>query len=121
MWTAVGSALAAFGAYWLLPDRAWLLLPAVALGLLKARFILRRAADATSGRIRERGDGRCIGGFLSVRSWLFVILMAVMGRLLRSAPIPRAVVGFLYVAVGVALLVACGRLWGALREVKHEL
>lgn len=113
MWTAVGSGLLGFGAAWLFPDRLWLLVPALLLGLAKARFALRPAADRAVARILERGDGRCIGGFLSARSWIFVIAMAAAGRFLRSAPVSRAVVGFVYAAVGTALLLASARLWRA--------
>ena len=31
-------------------------------------------------RIRSRGNDRCLGGFLSLRSWGFVILMIAAGR-----------------------------------------
>ena len=113
MWTAVGAILGAVGGVWLAPQHPWLIAPAALLGLLKARFALRPAAIRAIARIRERGDGRCVGGFLSVRSWLFVILMAAAGRLLRTAPVPRTVVGFLYVAVGVGLLVASIGIWRA--------
>ena len=122
MWTAVGGALAAFGSVWLLSGGApWLIAPASILGLAKAHFALRPASVRTIARIRERGDGRCVGGFLSARSWLFVIAMAAAGRLLRSTPVPRAVVGFLYVAVGVGLLLASARLWRAWFLAKKDL
>jgi uncharacterized membrane protein len=117
MWTVVGALLLLFGVKWTLRGQialAWLLLAvAVAAGALKARFLLRRAAGRTIERIRTRGDGRCVGGFLSIRSWAFVALMAGAGRLLRGALLPRAVVGLIYVAVGTALLLASRRLWQA--------
>jgi hypothetical protein len=117
MWTVVGAVLVLLGVKWTLNGKMplrWLLLAAaVVAGGLKARFVLRRAADRMIERIETRGDGRCIGGFLSIRSWAFVALMAGAGRLLRGELLPRAVVGLIYVAVGTALLLAGRRLWHA--------
>ena len=117
MWSVVGTLLLAFGMDWTLVSlgaRAWL---AAALGLLvgqlKAHFVLRHAAARMIARIEARGDGRCIGGFLSPRTWGFVGLMMVGGYELRHGPAPHMVVGFLYVAVGAALLSASRCFWGA--------
>ena len=82
-------------------------------GLLKARFVLRRAAGRTVERIQARGDGYCLGGFLSWQSWLLVVLMVAVGRSLRGGVLPRTITGFLYAAVGTALLVAAHQIWHA--------
>ncbi|UCC31617.1 MAG: hypothetical protein JSU86_04930 [Phycisphaerales bacterium] len=115
MWTAVGAVLLFFGVRWLSGGETlyvWLLLVvAVLAGLLKASLVLKPAADRISKRIRIRGDRRCIGGFLSVRTWAFVVFMIVAGRTLRGGLLPRTVVGFVFVAVGTALLLASLRLW----------
>lgn len=117
MWSVVGAALLVFGARWTITaevSHAWLLLGiAAGVGALKARFVLDRTVAGMIERIRRRGDGRCIGGFLSVRSWAFVVLMVVTGRLLRGTLLSRALAGFIYTAVGVALLLAARRLWYA--------
>lgn len=90
-----------------------MLIAAVVLGLLKARFVLRRAARRTIQHITSRGDGRCLGGFLSWKTWLLVIAMIALGRLLRSelVPIPLAWIGLLYAAVGVAMIAGSIPLW----------
>ncbi|HQL55683.1 MAG TPA: hypothetical protein PLQ87_13315 [Phycisphaerae bacterium] len=115
LWSVVGALLAFFGGRWLLassaPYGALLLLPAVVIGLLKARFVLDRTAARIVTRIRARGDGRCVGGFLSLPTWGFVALMSLFGYLLRHSHVPRMIVGFIYVAIGVALLVASRRIW----------
>ena len=105
------------GVRWLLAWRStyvWLVAPvAVTVGLLKGRVVLERSAVRIIERIRERGDDRCVGGFLSPKTWLLVLLMMVSGRVLRAALLPTPMVGFLYAAIGVALLWASRRLWGA--------
>ncbi len=124
MWTTVGGLLAYFGARWLWHNSGVVVRvlfgAAVAAGILKSRFVLERTANRTIERIRTRGDGRCIGGFLSVRSWAFVALMMGVGRALRASPTPRTVLGFVYVAVGLALLLASRRLWLAWREQRRK-
>jgi hypothetical protein len=120
-WTVVGCLLAFYGARWLsvggnLTTCALAGIAAVG-GLLKARYVLVPAAGRIVARIRERGDGRCIGGFLSWKTWCLVVVMALAGRFLRGGLLPEALVGFLYVAVGIALLRASFRLWRSwLRE-----
>jgi hypothetical protein len=120
LWTVVGGMLLLFGMRWSIRAAipyVWLLLAlAIAAGVFKALFVLECTARRTIDRIRERGDGRCIGGFLSIRTWLFVGLMMLVGYLLRHSALPRAIVGLIYTAVGTALLVAARRLWGAWYE-----
>lgn len=117
MWSVVGTLLLLFGLRWAigaaLPYGGVLLACALFAGLLKGHFILRRAARRTIARIESRGDGRCIGGFLSAPTWGFVVLMMLLGYWLRHGLLPRAIVGLVYVAVGVALASASRRLWGA--------
>jgi hypothetical protein len=117
MWTVVGGTLAFFGVRWALAGRMahpWLLAVAAAcVGAAKSRFVLDRAAGRVVERIRQRGDGRCLGGFLSLRSWALVILMMVCGRLMRAGLLAYPVVGFVYTAVGTALLLSARLLWRA--------
>jgi hypothetical protein len=116
LWTVVGALLLFFGARWTLaafdgrggPLAIGL---AIGVGLLKGRFLLDRTARRITDRIAARGDGRCIGGFLSWRSWLLVALMSGAGRLLRGGLLPHAVVGPLYTAIGAALLFSSRTAW----------
>lgn len=116
-WSAVGLGLLTAGARWTVRAGTrgmpmWLAMAAT-IGVLKAVFVLRRAAARVVTRIEAHGDGRCIGGFFSWRTWLLVILMSVTGRMLRIIGLPLAITGLIYVAVGSALLVASGWLWRA--------
>ena len=119
MWTVVGSMLTYFGARWTLSGKAayapapLLLALATALGALKARYVLDRSARRIAERIGARGDGRCLGGFVSLQTWVLIALMATAGRLLRGGIASRTIVGFIYVAVGTALLLGSLRLWHA--------
>ncbi len=117
MWTVVGSGLLFFGVQWIRDSHiphAWLLVVAAAsIGLLKSRLVLDRVARRAVQRIRRRGDGRCIGGFLSLRTWAFVILMASCGRLMKGGFLPHSVVGLVYTAVGMGLLFSARSLWRA--------
>lgn len=122
MWSIVGTALLVVGTRWMWRSHVpfKMLGPALAiaamLGWVKAHFALDRVAGHVIERIRTRGDGRCLGGFLSVQTWGLVVLMVVSGRLFRALPIPMAIVGFVYAIVGTALLVASRYLWRAWRS-----
>ncbi|HZK49482.1 MAG TPA: hypothetical protein VFD74_07780 [Thermoleophilia bacterium] len=115
MWTAVGTMLLTFGLHWVTrryhgPGWAYAA-PFVIVGLLKGRFVLDRVARRTIARIDMRGDSHCVGGFFSPLSWALVVGMMVLGQVLRASPLPRADVGFLYVAVGAALLTSSRKFW----------
>jgi hypothetical protein len=117
MWLTVGGMLLALGAVWALQVRttmtACLLAVAAAAGWLKALLALEPVARRTIDRIESRGDGRCIGGFLSIQSWTMVAIMIGAGRLLRGSVLSSYIVGLVYVLVGTALLVASRVLWRA--------
>jgi hypothetical protein len=119
MWVVVGATLVGVGARWLwqaAPIAApWLAAGAVAIGAIKSRLVLDRAAQRIVARIRARGDGRCIGGFLSLKTWGLVVLMMVAGRLLRGT-VAHGIVGPLYLAVGTALCISSRQSWRAWRE-----
>lgn len=122
LWTAAGAGLLTAGALWAFeaPPRAAApyLIAAVAAGLVKARFVLDRVARRIVHRIVERGDGRCLGGFLSWRSWLLVAAMMILGRLLRESPLPVPLRGAIYAAIGAALLAASVRVWTGWRRAR---
>lgn len=106
-------ALISVGTVWLWTTelRIPLALAAIFLGFVKARLVLRRSARKVADRIERRGDGRCIGGFLSWKTWLLVLAMILLGRALRASPLPVSIRGAVYAAVGVALLTASHLLW----------
>jgi hypothetical protein len=116
LWSVVGALLLGFGALWTLESlggRAGALVLGLGIpaGLLKGRFVLDRAAGRIADRIAARGDGRCVGGFLSWRTWVLVALMSGAGRILRGGLLSRAVVGPLYAAIGAGLFFSSRIAW----------
>ena len=115
MWTGVGTMLLSLGLIWIVRryhGMGWAYAaPFLLLGLLKGRFILDRVGRRTIARIHTRGDSHCVGGFFSPTSWLLIVGMMVLGQVLRTSPLPRAVVGFLYVLVGTGLLLSSRMFW----------
>jgi hypothetical protein len=120
LWTVVGLGLTAAGLAWCsgvsLPWSALLAAAGVAAGLVKGRYVIRRMAEKNAARIIARGDGHCLGGFLSVKTWLLVAAMMASGMVLRRSAVPRPVLGVVYTAVGTALLAGSVILWRALRQ-----
>lgn len=82
-------------------------------GGIKGQFVLKKTALRAIKRIIERGDGKCLGGFMSLKSWLLIASMIIMGRLLRASPLPGNLVWSVYVAVGTALAVSSRFFWQA--------
>jgi hypothetical protein len=121
MWSLAGTGLCLAGGHWIFQSRSQsavlVLLLALAVGFAKARFVLDRTAGRIIERIESRGDGRCLGGFLSWKSWLLVAAMILLGRLLRASPLPLLARGAIYLAIGAALLVASRRLWIRFRRM----
>jgi hypothetical protein len=120
MWSLVGLALFTAGTIWILRSGSSWALPILVLagllGWVKARYVLRRTAERTVRRIEERGDRRCLGGFLSWKSWLLVLAMMLLGRWLRKSPLPILWRGLIYAAIGAALFLASLRIWAHRRR-----
>lgn len=117
VWTLVGTALLSVGLYWVLDRYGFsgivYALPFAGLGFAKGLFILDRVARRAVERIRSRGDGRHVLGLFSTRMWAVAGGMMLFGQVLRATPLPRADIGFLYVAIGAGLLFASRNMWRA--------
>lgn len=101
------------GRYW----HAWVLGVALALGVIKSRYLLDRVASKAVARIRERGYA-CFFGFFSLKSWGLVGLMMGGGILIRNLVVQPDVIGAgilgaLYLGIGMALLIADRVFWTA--------
>jgi hypothetical protein len=84
---------------------------ALVLGTLKAVFVLQRSAGKNMERISRFQGRTCFGAVFSIKAWLLVLLMILLGRWLRSSGCPPVYVGLLYAAVGWALLFSSRVIW----------
>jgi hypothetical protein len=99
--------------YWIVP----IALLAIAIGNVKARYILIRYAGKAVARIQGRGHA-CYFGFFAPTSWMFVIVMMGGGMMLRHSALVdhvwgRVFLATLYIAVGTALAIADRIFWTA--------
>jgi hypothetical protein len=121
----VGSSILVFRGMSYVLDRhwhAWILGLALAIAVIKSRYLLDRIARKAVARIRQRGKA-CVFGFFSVRSWAFVALMMGGGIAIRNAIVSPGVIGAgilgaLYLGIGTALFIADRVFWHA---VYHEM
>lgn len=121
LWSLVGIGLSASG-LWSIGDadagwwRPVVLVAAAAIGYAKAHFVLFRTGTHIVERIERRGDGRSIFGFLSWQNWLMVAGFILLGRALRSTPMPEWLLGGIFLAVGIGLLLASLPIWSHWRR-----
>jgi len=125
LWTLPGLGLAIAGAIWLFGHAsglalAGLLVAAAVLGVGKGTFLRRRPAGRVLARIEELGPGHRLGAFVGWKGVILVALMMLAGRLLRESPLPREILGALYLGIGAALLLASLRFWVASAEVPER-
>jgi len=74
--------------------------------------MLTKSAKKNIDRIKGRPEGKyCIGGFMPWKAWLLVAAMIILGRLLRSSPLPPTLIWGIYAAIGEALLIGSLLLW----------
>lgn len=124
VWTLIGLFLTFRGVWNMLnlPGfSTWWVIAALFIGILKGQLVFIKSAQRSVQRITCRGDGKCLGGFLSVRNWILVISMICLGRLLRLSSLHGAIVWGVYVAAGTALTVSSRVFWAAWRRQKGEV
>jgi hypothetical protein len=115
MWTIVGLFLFMRGASNMmsLPGAVnpWWLIFAAFIGVLKGKLIFDKTAVRVISRIESREGDRCLGGFLSLKSWGMILLMVFLGMSLRVSPLPGVLVWGVYVAVGTGLFFSSRLFW----------
>jgi len=117
LWSGIGLMLLTRGVLALSGSgrEVWLGL-AVLVGTIKSRLVLDRAVLKNMARLRGLDGDRCIGGVYSVKTWLLVAAMIILGRLLRASSLPVWLVGLIYATVGWALFWSSRRGWSAWRQ-----
>ena len=117
IWSIVGLLLLARGCAFLLEaNKIWLVLPAIAIGTFKSIFLLDRSARKNSARLALREDGSCLGGIYSIKMWLLIGVMILMGCLLRALGLPPELLGVLYAAIGWSLFLSSRLLWNRVKQ-----
>ncbi len=112
IWTAVGVMLMERGLGWMgLHFTLRLLVIALLIGTAKSLTILDRSAKKTLSRIMGFNERTCIGAVYPWKTWLFVILMMLVGLALRKLTHPGAIIGAMYFAIGWALLLSSRHGW----------
>ena len=115
MWTTVGLFLFVRGAVNMmsLPGSVnpWWLVVAAFIGVLKGRLIFDKTAERVVSRTLGREGDRCLGGFLSLKSWGMILFMVFLGMSLRVSPLPGVLVWGVYVAVGAGLFFSSRLFW----------
>jgi hypothetical protein len=81
------------------------------LGTAKTFFILDRVARKNIKRIKEFADKVCFGSVYSLKTWLMVAAMIILGRFLRTTVLPGEIIGLIYTAVGWALMLSSRLMW----------
>ncbi len=94
----------------------WVIL-ALFIGLVKAKMVLEKTAGKIADRIFQRSSDSCLFGFLSLKSWVLIVLMMSMGKLLRLSPLSRSLVWSVYIAIGAALFASSRILWRRWRQI----
>jgi hypothetical protein len=116
-WTVVGFGLMIRGINTLMQgDHYFLLVAAFCLGTFKYFMVFSRTARKNVARIQEKEDGDCLGGVFSFKSWLLIVVMILMGRLLRLSGLSLGIYGVLVLAVGWGLFLASHIMWLSWKE-----
>ncbi|OPL15924.1 MAG: hypothetical protein AVO38_09565 [delta proteobacterium ML8_D] len=115
MWTIVGLFLfmRGTGNIMSLPwsVNPWWLVVAAFVGVLKGLLIFDKTAERIISRIHSRKEDRCLGGFLSLKSWGMILFMIFLGMSLRVSPLPGVIVWGVYVSVGAGLFFSSRLFW----------
>jgi hypothetical protein len=110
IWIGVAIMLNALSYSWLRHEKYEYIIMASAVGftcaLIIHHFGFLRIVDKNLARIISMEGRQCILSFMSWKSYLLVMVMAMMGLLLRHSPIPKLYLAVLYCAIGTALLLS---------------
>lgn len=121
LWLVVGAGLATVGSVWLVTrggPGSWLLSPvALAVGWAKATWVLAPMADRNAERIRSGPAHRPLPAVFPPLTWVLIAGFMALGAVLRASSFPRDLLGLVYVAVGVGLVLGSVRSWVARRAL----
>lgn len=79
------------------------LLIALIIGFAKGNFVLPKIAKKNIARIEQLPERSPFYMTFSLKSWLLILVMILIGRTIRFLGAPALIIGVVYVAVGFAL------------------
>ncbi len=113
VWFCVGAMLLGLAFFWLrelsIKNSFMFFGLGVVAGLLVHCFGFHRIADKNIERILRMDGKKCIFAFISWKSYIVIILMVAIGRLLRCSTVSRQYLAVLYVVMGLALILSATR------------
>ena len=92
---------------------------ALAVGILKGRFLLSRMARRNVVRIFALSPHKekiCLFAFQAIQAYLVICGMTALGIVLRHSSIPREALAVVYLAIGSALMYASLPYWVRVRK-----
>jgi hypothetical protein len=119
MWALVGTGLLIAGSIFLFGERSMSeldqgrsgpgmaegigLVIALVIGFAKGTFVLPKIARKNVARIETLPERSPIYMTFGLKSWILILGMILIGRVIRFLGAPHLVIGVIYVAVGLAL------------------
>lgn len=85
----------------------------VILGVTKSCLVFDRAAAAIIRRIRQKPALTCLGGLFSVRNWMLIAAMMLLGKTISWLPLAMEWKGLVSVLVGSGLAYSSRMMWAA--------
>jgi len=76
------------------------------LGVVKGYYIFTRVVNTNIQRIAQLNRVNFILAFISVKTYLLIIGMMILGILLRNSIIPKQYLAIIYLGVGLAMIIS---------------
>jgi hypothetical protein len=110
VWIGVGMMLSRLAILWW-QNYAGSYLPlflfiALLLGMIKGYFILTRVVSTNIRRINQLNGTNFILAFISVKTYLLIIGMMILGFVLRHSLFPKHYLAILYLGAGLAMIIS---------------
>ena len=107
-WLGVGVMLCTMAFRWLQStDHPFILASAgIATGILISLFGFSKIARKNTERIKALPGSRCFFSFMTLKSYLLVLVMMSFGIALRHSSLPKTFLSVIYIGIGVALAIS---------------
>jgi hypothetical protein len=108
VWLGVGLLLCSMAFRWLQSEAHPVILAAagIAAAILISLFGFGKIAGQNIDRIKALPGSRCFFSFITLRSYLLVLVMISFGIALRHSSIPKTFLSVIYIGIGVALVIS---------------